>query len=90
MSEILLSLCDVNRILLEYEERTGMTTEAFRVRPEARVALSEDIALEWEAMIEHKQALEQLEAELHREYLNELQGGGDDEWSSRSQELLAA
>jgi hypothetical protein len=89
MSEFILTLSDVERFLSEYEEQTGLTTEQFRVLPQARAALSEDLILEWEAMIDHKRALEESQDELHREYLNELQEG-DDEWSPRAQELLAA
>jgi hypothetical protein len=90
MAEILLSLNDVDQILLDLERTYGRKTEDF-LRAESDDDIPEDVVFEWKAMVCHKRALEDEQAELHRQYLFDLVPGPDDDKTARRpQELLAA
>jgi hypothetical protein len=70
--EIVLSISDLEQAIGSFEKKYGMSSNRFLVDQQAREALPEDDVFEWEAFIDHRNELEEIHQELHREYLSQL------------------
>jgi len=70
--EIYLSISDVEEALSAFEKKYKISSSAFMSDPAARAALTEDDVFEWTAFIDHKNELQEVYQELHREYLSKL------------------
>jgi hypothetical protein len=70
--EIYLSISDVEETLSAFEKKYKVSSIAFMSDPGVRESLPEDEVSEWTAFIDHKNELQELDQELHREYLQNL------------------
>jgi hypothetical protein len=70
--EIVLTLSDVEQSLCAFESKYHVSTEEFLRNQAMRAGLPEDEVLLWEAFVDHRNELQALNQEVHREYLNQL------------------
>lgn len=93
IKELVLTPGEVENLIRVYEEANGVTSEVFLCDQRLREEMDEDDVFEWEALIEHRNALKELHDNMHREYLkrvSEPQGGGHRKPAARDKILLAA
>jgi hypothetical protein len=67
--ETFLSISDVDAALLAFEQKYKISSGIFAGDAVVRAGLPEDDAFEWAAFIDHRNELQELQQELHREYL---------------------
>lgn len=70
MSEIILTLREIQLRLLELRRKYQCSNEDFRSSPEVRARVSDEDEFEWEAYLAHADALREREEALHRGYLS--------------------
>jgi hypothetical protein len=89
--EVFLSLNDVEAMILDFEQKYGMSSADFFRDVELRKSLPEDDVFRWEAFIDHRSALRETHEEVHREYLTNVRQSSDERrLHLNTQELLAA
>jgi hypothetical protein len=76
--EIYLSISDVEEALSAFEKKYKISSNVFMSDPGTRAALPEDDVFEWTAYIDHRNALQEVYQELHREYLDKLSVSDED------------
>ena len=70
MSEIILTLREIQLRLLDLQGKYQCSDDNFRSNPEVRSRMSDEDEFEWEAYLAHADALREREAALHRGYLS--------------------
>lgn len=88
--EIILTLGDVEETLNAFEKEYRVSSVEFLSNAKLRESMSEDDVFEWEAFINHKRALQEIQAELHREYLHQLGETTTDQPARNTKLALAA
>jgi hypothetical protein len=87
--EIYLSISDVEEALSAFEKKYKISSSAFMSDPEKRAALPEDDVFEWTAFIDHRNELQEVYQELHREYLGKLRVSEEDSHTPKGNSKLA-
>jgi hypothetical protein len=70
MSEIILTLREIQLRLLELQRKYQCSNDNFRSNPDIRSRVSDEDEFEWEAYLAHADALQEREEALHRNYLS--------------------
>lgn len=71
-TEITLTMRDVEEVLSAFEKKYNVSSSAIICDAELRATLPEDDVFEWMAYVDHKNELQRVDAEVHREYLHEV------------------
>ena len=72
MSEMRITLTDVEDRLRELRIKYGFSNEDFRSNPECRNRVSDQDEFDWESSLMHAEIMREQEEELHRRYLVHL------------------
>lgn len=88
--EIILSISDVEEMIAAFENKYKMSSSQFLIEQKVREALPEDDVFEWEALIDHRNELFELNLELHRDYLQQLVPTPNDPNAPKDKLALAA
>jgi hypothetical protein len=70
--EQFLTVAELDELIRKLEEKYGRTTLDFLRDPEFRATVSEDDYFQWEAFVSHKAALDELEQDVRRQYLQQV------------------
>ena len=70
--EIILSISDVEEVIAAFEKKYKISSSEFLLDQKLREALPEDEVFEWEAFIDHRNELLEMNQEMHREYLQQV------------------
>ena len=76
--EIILSISDVEEVIGAFEKKYKISSSVFMNDPEVRGSLPEDDVFEWMAFIDHRNELQELYQEVHREYLHTVSPPSDE------------
>lgn len=72
LSETYLSLVEVEARIRFFEQKYGVSTMEFLRNSVIRARVSEDDIFEWEAYLDHRRELRNIDEELRREYIKAL------------------
>lgn len=89
-TEIILSISDVEEMIAAFEKKYKMSSSQLLLDRKVREALPEDDVFEWEALIDHRSELLEMNQEMHREYLHQLSSTSDDRNRPNSKLALVA
>ena len=88
--EIILSINDVEEVIAGFEKKYKVSSSDFLLDQKLREALPEDDVFEWEAFIDHRNELLEMNQEMHREYLQQVIPSSDDSIGPKDTVALAA
>lgn len=71
---VVLRLIDVEESISRLEHKYGTKSSNFLLDEDNRARVSEDDLFEWEALLDHRDQLKQVQEDLHREYLSRRAG----------------
>jgi hypothetical protein len=77
--EIILSISDVEAVLSSFEKKYNISSNKFMSDPAVREPMPEDDVFEWMAFIDHRNALQEMDQEMHREYLRKVSAPSDED-----------
>lgn len=89
---VILTLTDVEECIRHYEVKYDLSTAAFLRGDEGKGRISEDDRLQWETYVDFKRELQEMDEEMHREYLRRITQPADPQTKSelvRRAELAA-
>jgi hypothetical protein len=71
---VMLSISDIEAAIGRLEDKYGVSSLNFLLDDEKRAMVSEDDIFEWEALLDHRNQLEEIQEDLHRKYLSRRAG----------------
>jgi hypothetical protein len=84
-TEVILTINDVEEVLSALQEKYKISSSDFSSNAHTREAVPEDDAYQWSAYLDHRNALQELDQELHRAYIQKVMAAGGDDAVQKAQ-----